>query len=94
VAAVDFVALVREFGPWVSAVIFFIWRDFKREERLTGRITVLEDQQRSVILPLVEKTSTVIAHNTEVMGRLEKSLELAVCKYKDSCEFAKSHATG
>ena len=57
----DFVSLIREFGPWVAAVVFFIWRDFKREERLLGRIIILEDQQRGVILPLVEKTATVIA---------------------------------
>jgi hypothetical protein len=37
------------------AVIFFLWRDYRREDRLAARIETLEDEQREVLLPLVEK---------------------------------------
>lgn len=71
----DAIALVKQFGPFFVAVVFFMWRDWKREERLTRRINTLEDEQRNVILPLVEKCSTVIAQNTAVMERLERTLD-------------------
>ncbi len=73
--------LLRNFGPLLVAVIFFIWRDFRREGKLTKRIEQLEDGQREVILPLVRETAEVIARNTavmeqniRVMGRLESAL--------------------
>lgn len=71
----DALQLVKMYGPFFVAVIFFLWRDWKREDRLSRRIDVLEDEQRQVILPLVKECSAVIAKNTSVMERLEKFLE-------------------
>ena len=71
----DLMWLVKQFGPFFIAVIFFLWRDYRREDRLAARIETLEDEQREVLLPLVDKCSTVIAQNTVVMGRLEKALD-------------------
>ncbi len=59
----------------MGACFFFIWRDWKREDRLSKRIETLETQQTEVLLPLVAKTSEIIAKNTTVMERLEKSLQ-------------------
>lgn len=60
----EFLELIQQYGPLAGAVVFFIWRDWKREEKLTARIEKLEDEQRHIILPLVEKATTVIAENT------------------------------
>lgn len=70
----EFVELLKQYGPLLGAVLFFIWRDWKREERLSNRIEKLEDEQREVILPLVERSTQVIAENTTVMQRLEVAL--------------------
>ena len=59
--------LLKNFGPLLVAIVFFIWRDYRREDRLSGRIEQLEDEQREVILPLVKESTAVIAKNTEVM---------------------------
>jgi hypothetical protein len=67
----DLPQLVQQYGPLIAACIFFVWRDWKREERLTSRIEKLEDEQRQVILPLVEKATAVIAHNTAVIEQLQ-----------------------
>jgi hypothetical protein len=72
---VGYVELIQQFGPLAGVVLFFIWRDWKREDRLTARLEKLEDEQRHIILPLVEKSTQVIARNTEVMERLEAALE-------------------
>jgi hypothetical protein len=70
----DAIALVKQFGPMLVAVVFFIWRDWKREDRLMKRIDKLEDEQRNVILPLVTKCTEVIAENTTVMEAVNRKL--------------------
>ena len=61
--------LLKTFGPLFVAVIFFIWRDYRREDKLLTRVKELEDEQRKVILPLVKACTAVITRNTEVMER-------------------------
>lgn len=78
----DMAWLLKTFGPLLVAVIFFIWRDAKREDKLLNRVKELEDEQRNVILPLVTQCTEVITRNTtvmgdnvKVMGRLESMIE-------------------
>jgi len=69
------VGCVRQYGPLALVVAFFLWQNWVREERLNKRIIKLEDGQRDVLLPLVERCADVIAQNTMMMERLEKVLE-------------------
>jgi len=71
----DFTWLLKTFGPLLIAVIFFLWRDYRREDRLTTRIKELEDEQRKVILPLVVNCTEVITKNTQVMEESHKVME-------------------
>jgi hypothetical protein len=48
VSLIDIVDLIQQFGPFFVAVLFFLWRDWKREDRLSKRIDHLEDEQRQV----------------------------------------------
>lgn len=64
----DAIQLIKQFGPLLVAVVFFIWRDWKREDRLMKRIERLEGEQRDVILPLVKECAEVIAKNTAVIA--------------------------
>ncbi len=74
----DAIEIIKNYGPFCGilllAVIFFIWRDWKREDRLTKRISVLEDETRNVLLPLVKECTAVVTRNTHVMERLERHL--------------------
>jgi hypothetical protein len=54
---------------------FFLWQNWLRELRMSKRISKLEDEQRQVLLPMVERCTDVIAQNTAMMERLEKVLE-------------------
>lgn len=65
------IELLQSYGPLAGAVIWFCWRDWQREDRLSKRIDELETEQRHVVLPLVKECSAVIAKNTSVMERLE-----------------------
>lgn len=76
----DVVELLKQYGPFCGVLIlataFSMWRDFKREERMTKRITMLEDDTRKILLPLIQNCADVIARNTAVMERLERHLNL------------------
>jgi len=74
----DALTLLKDYGPILALAIllcaFVLWRDYKREARLSARINALEDEMRGVIVPLVKRCSNVIARNTVVMERVEKKL--------------------
>jgi hypothetical protein len=70
--------LFQNYGPFVAAVVFFIWRDYRREDRLSTRIRELEEEQREVILPLVKSCTEVITRNTQVMEQNVQVMENAL----------------
>jgi hypothetical protein len=70
----DVWTLLRQYGPLVLVVGFFLWQNWLRELRMSRRIDKLEEEQRKVLLPMVERCTDVIAQNTGVMERLEKVL--------------------
>jgi len=67
--------IVRNLGPLVGVIVFFIWRDYRREDKLLTRVEELEDEQREVILPLVKDCSAIVAKNTLVMEQNIKVME-------------------
>ena len=72
---VDAVALLKQYGPLVLVVAFLLWQGWVREIRMGKRIVRLEDEQRNVLMPLIERCADVIAQNTLMMERLEKVLD-------------------
>jgi hypothetical protein len=70
----DLWLLLRQYGPLVLVVGFFLWQNWLRELRMSRRIDKLEGEQRAVLLPMVERCTDVIAQNTTMMERLEKAL--------------------
>jgi hypothetical protein len=72
---VDAVALLKQYGPLVLVVAFLLWQGWVREIRMGKRIVKLEDEQRNVRMPLIERFADVIAQNTLMMERREKVLD-------------------
>lgn len=63
----DYAALLKDFGPLIGIVLFFIWRDWKREDKLHERVEKLEEYQQDTLSTLVKENITVIAANTQQM---------------------------
>ena len=61
----DYITLLKDFGPIVGIILFFIWRDWKREEGLIERVKQLEDFNTDTLVQMVKDNSSVIAANTE-----------------------------
>ena len=70
----DLWLLLKQYGPLVLVVGFFLWQNWLRELRMSRRINKLEDEQRQVLIPMVERCTDVITQNTSMMERLEKAL--------------------
>lgn len=68
----------KELGPLIGAVLFFIWRDWRREEGLVERVKGLEEFNNTVLTQLVKENAAVIATNTEQL-RIMNSL-MQMCK--------------
>lgn len=71
----DWQTMLRELGPLMGVILFFIWRDWKREARLSERIEKLEDYQKETLTHLVEKGTAVIVQNSEVMKWVGRVVE-------------------
>jgi hypothetical protein len=79
-------ALLKQYGPLVLVMAFLLWQGWVREGRMGKRIVRLEDEQRNVLMPLVERCADVIAQNTLMMERLEKALdERFECPWRPTC---------
>ncbi len=66
------VEVIKQAGPIAAIIIFFIWRDWKREERMFSRIEVLENFVQNSLLTLVQKVAETLQQNTKALERLEK----------------------
>ena len=85
----DLLLLLKQYGPLVLVVGFFLRQNWQRELRLCRRVDRLEAEQRNVLLPLVERCTDVISQNTGMMERLEKSLgERFECPLRKQCPAA------
>jgi len=63
----EFAEMMKDFGPVIGIILFFIWRDWKREDKLVERVQALEEYQQQTLVSLVRENITVIASNTESM---------------------------
>lgn len=82
----DWQAMLRELGPLMGVILFFIWRDWKREARLSERVEKLEDYQKETLVQLVEKGTAALVQSSEVIRWVCRGLERAsrMCPYMDS----------
>ena len=63
----DYMQILKDFGPLAGVILFFIWRDWRREEDLVERVRSLEKYNQETLINLVKESITVIAANNEQM---------------------------
>ena len=67
--------IVKEWGPFIGVILFFIWRDWKRECKLTDRVEALETYQRETLIDLLKKSTTALVHNGECLKWIGRIIE-------------------
>jgi len=53
--------LIREVGPYFGIMFFFVWRDYRREERLENQIKEQNDFIQGQLVRLLERTNEVLS---------------------------------
>jgi len=53
--------LIREVGPYFGIMFFFVWRDYRREERLESQIKEQNDFIQGQLVRLLERTNEVLS---------------------------------
>jgi hypothetical protein len=71
----DWHTMLRELGPLMGVILFFIWRDWKREVRLSERVEKLEDYQKETLVHLVEKGTAALVQSCEVIKWISRTLD-------------------
>lgn len=56
----NWIALIKEVGPYLGLMFFFIWRDYRREEQLVKQISELQKFIREELVDLIEKTTEAL----------------------------------
>ncbi len=54
------VELIKEVGPYIGLMFFFIWRDYRREEKLVKQIDNLNEFIKETLMDLIEKTNEAL----------------------------------
>jgi hypothetical protein len=79
----DWGLILQEMGPIAGVIVFFIWRDWKRESRLVERVEKLEDYQKETLAHLVEKGIAALTQSSEIIkwvGRMNERVP-SECPY-------------
>ena len=63
----EIVKVLKDFGPILGVILFFIWRDWKREDKLQERVALLEAYQQETLLRLVTETTRALTQNSEFL---------------------------
>jgi len=57
--------VLEQVGPMAAIIVFFVWRDYKREVLQYDRLKRLEEYQQTVLEGLVSQTTKTLTQSTE-----------------------------
>ena len=58
----NWIELIKQVGPYIGLMFFFIWRDYRREEKLVKQIDDLNSFIKKELMDLIEKTNEALRH--------------------------------
>ena len=80
----DWHAVIRDFGVLATMVFFFTWASWKREERMSTRVSSLEDFNQNELLEVVKTTAKALSDNTNALDKLRNVLGERPCPLSSS----------
>lgn len=69
------IQLIGQFGVPIALVIFFVWNNNKREQKLVERLEKLEDYTRDKLEKVVINYTEVVRLNSDVLNQVKRLLE-------------------
>jgi hypothetical protein len=71
--------VLGEYGVPIALVVFFVWRDYKREGNLSITIRKLEDEMRVILKEQVTTVTKALTNNTACMREFITMLRTRPC---------------
>lgn len=56
----DLLAIIKQVGPLFALIIFFVWRDFRREQRLETKLDELNIFVRDRLMQALERNNEIL----------------------------------
>jgi len=78
--------IMSDYGVPIALLIFFVWRDFRREETMSAVIRRLEGEMREILKEQVASVTRALINNTACMRELIAMLRTRPCLAKDIAE--------
>ena len=72
--------IAREIGVLAALAGFFTWQSWRREERMSGRVTHLENFIQEKLLKTIETSLIHIEQNTETMRTCSENMAAFINK--------------
>jgi len=73
--------ILQEVGPLVAVILFFIWRDYKREVAQQEKMMALESYQRQVLENLISQTTQALTQNSECVRWISRIIDRFLMVY-------------
>lgn len=67
--------ILKTVGPFVGVILFFIYRDYRREEKFNKQVENLETYQKEILESLVEKSTVALTQSSECIKWIGRVLE-------------------
>lgn len=83
---VDIISLIKQLGPFIGLLAFFVWRDKQREERLGCRLDTMQDRYATTMEGIVKDNSTSMQQMSGAANGMSKALSdhtIAVTRLTD-----------
>jgi len=58
----NWIELIKEVGPYLGIMFFFVWRDYRREEKLVDQIDELNKFIKNELMACIDKTTEALRH--------------------------------
>lgn len=69
---IEVVKMFEKAGPVAAFIIFFVWRDYKRELVMSGRLSKYEDFLRTELVKMVKATTDALTESTAAIATLKE----------------------
>jgi len=71
--------ILEKAGPIVAAIAFFVWRDWKREDRLSSVIETMQQWQRDVLMSQLNESTSVVRANSAALEAFAVAVQTRPC---------------
>ena len=71
--------ILESFGPTVAIIVFFLYKDYMRETKMTERLTKHEEFIQNRLMQIIADTNSILQNNTQALRHIIVALSQRTC---------------